>query len=194
MTSSQVRTYSSVLISACALIVSSIVLVLELNQPNVAFVRSAELVYKYGGMREAQERYQGKESLWKKELDSLESEYRAALGQYVDEQHRLPIVEQKAREESLRFKKASLEEYKWKMQQRAANEDKELTQGVLNQINSFVEDYGKEHGYDIILGTTSTGSLLFGEPGFDITEEVLKSLNQHYIAGNHTESHESKSE
>jgi len=185
MISSNIRTNVALFISLCALIVGTVVLVLELKQPRVAFVRSSELVYKYGGMRQAQEQYQGKESRWRQEVDSLEQEYRAALGRYVDQRKELPRLERNAAEESLRYKKASLDEYKARVQQRAANEDKELTQGVLNQINSFVEKYGKEHGYDIILGTTTTGNLLFGDSGFDITEEVLNSLNQQYIAENH---------
>jgi hypothetical protein len=43
---------------------------------------------------------------------------------------------------------------------------------VLDQINAFVEAYGEEEGYDMIVGTTQSGNLLYVCPALEITEEA----------------------
>jgi outer membrane protein len=46
-----------------------------------------------------------------------------------------------------------------------------------------VEEYGKENGYDLILGTTTSGNILYGTEKKDITEQVLNALNNAYEKG-----------
>ena len=50
----------------------------------------------------------------------------------------------------------------------------------MSQINSFVKQYAEQEGYDIILGTTQSGSLLYANNALDITEEIVEALNQYY--------------
>jgi outer membrane protein len=64
--------------------------------------------------------------------------------------------------------------------QQAQSEEAKLAEGVLNQINGFVETYARDRGYTLVLGTTQTGSLLYASDAVDITEEVLQGLNQAY--------------
>jgi outer membrane protein len=55
-----------------------------------------------------------------------------------------------------------------------------MTEGVLNQVNSFIEEYSKNKGYDLVIGTTTSGNLLYAREYMDITDEVLKALNENY--------------
>ena len=55
-----------------------------------------------------------------------------------------------------------------------------MMEGVLNQVNSFVQDYGRKKGYDVIFGTTLSGNILYGKEVIDITNEVVEGLNQTY--------------
>ena len=49
-----------------------------------------------------------------------------------------------------------------------------------NQIDAFIKIYAKENGFDLIVGTTSSGNVLYGADGIDVTEELLKALNEQY--------------
>ena len=62
----------------------------------------------------------------------------------------------------------------------SAEEEEKLLKGVLNQVNAFVEEYAAEEGFDLVLGTTLSGSILYGTTGIDITEQVLQAMNQQY--------------
>jgi outer membrane protein len=59
--------------------------------------------------------------------------------------------------------------------------DLEITQKVLNQINSFVKVYAQKNGYKLIIGTTEDGNLMYADETLDITDDVLSELNIKYL-------------
>jgi len=65
-------------------------------------------------------------------------------------------------------------------QQKMQERQKELTTAVVKEINSYIHDYGKKNGYTIIFGATTEGSILYGEEQEDLTEIILKQLNENY--------------
>ena len=74
-----------------------------------------------------------------------------------------------------------IERYKAEIEKQAAESEEKMMIAILNQINSFIEVYGDKHNYDIIMGATNQGNILYAkESHTDITEEVLKSLNEQY--------------
>jgi outer membrane protein len=146
----------------------------------IAYVRSSELVYGYLGMKDAHSKYEIQTGAWQANIDTLKAEYQNDLNAFTSELERLSNPEKTSREKILKEKQQSLIGYAQSIDKKAQEEDKKMTDGVLNQINSFVSDYGKDKGYDIILGTTESGSLMYGNDGIDITKEVLESLNRSY--------------
>ncbi len=51
---------------------------------------------------------------------------------------------------------------------------------IWNQINSYIDDFGNEKGYSLILGATGQGGIMYGEKKVNITEEFLKYINTRY--------------
>ena len=151
-----------------------------IGQPKIAFVRSQELVYGYLGMQEAHNKYTEKMQQWQANKQTLESEYQTVLTKYQEEAPKLSEDEKAQRENYLKKLQANIENYRHSINELTKEEDANMTQAVLNQINSFIEDYGKRHGYDIILGTTLSGNILYGDQALDITEHVLDALNRAY--------------
>lgn len=153
--------------------------------PRIGVIRSDQLVYEYSGMKEAQDKYKGKREAWELEADSLDREFNAAVGKYKSEEQSLSASRRLERQQELALLQQSLTQHKSNLAEKAAKEDQELTEGVLSQINEFVENYGKEHGYDVVLGTDGTGNILHSDDYLDITDQVLDALNRsHRLADN----------
>jgi outer membrane protein len=57
---------------------------------------------------------------------------------------------------------------------------KEYDQQVIGQLNQYVKDFGKEHGYRYIYGNDGNGSLMYAEEGDNITKEVTEYINLKY--------------
>ena len=117
------------------------------SSPRIAYVRSAVLVSSYTGMKEARSLYQEKMSKWKSNIDTLSKDYQQAINKYNMEVTSLSANEKKERENYLHKQEDNLRQYAGTLEQKATEEDKKMTEGVLNQINSYVKDYGEKKGY-----------------------------------------------
>lgn len=51
---------------------------------------------------------------------------------------------------------------------------------IWKQINQFVDDYGKKNHYDLILGATGQGNIMFARQEDDLTKEILEYINRRY--------------
>ena len=55
---------------------------------------------------------------------------------------------------------------------------------LINDVKEYIKTYGKKQGYDYIYGTGDAATVLYAKEGYDITEEVLKQLNDEFKASN----------
>lgn len=163
------------------MVISAIVIsIFYSSQQKIGYVRSSELVDGYLGMREARNQYQNKSQQWQANVDTLEQDFKKSMHRFQFEMDGLSPTDRHQKEITLKRMRENLFQYTSSVRENAIMEDEKMTQGVLNQINSFVQEYGKRNGFDIVLGTTLSGSLLYGEEQLDITEEVLRELNKAY--------------
>lgn len=162
------------------IILGSIYIGSILTKPKLAFVDTQILVYSYNGMQEAHEKYQQKKLNWESEIDSLKSDFQISVDKFNVQFNSLTSQEKEIKQNLLARQEASLNKYINSFNERANKEDLELTQGVLNQINAFVIEYGNEHGYDMIFGSTANGNLLYSKTAYNITDDVLKELNNKF--------------
>lgn len=58
--------------------------------------------------------------------------------------------------------------------------EEQYTDQVWNQLNQYIQDYGKENGYAFIHGAVGNGSLMYGEEKHNITREVIEYVNKKY--------------
>ncbi len=168
-------------ISLIAIIISIVCILKVFNQPRIAFVKSQELVYGYLGMQEAHSKYSEKVKEWQSNKQVLESDFQKDLAKYKEEAQKLSDEERAKRENYLQKLQDNLKNYMISISKMEKEEDEKMTQAVLNQINSYAEEYGKQNGYDFILGTTISGNILYGDSGLDITDKLLDAFNNAYI-------------
>lgn len=48
---------------------------------------------------------------------------------------------------------------------------------IVEDIRNFINKYGRDNGYTILLGVTNEGGLLYGDPAVDITDIIVAELN-----------------
>lgn len=146
----------------------------------VAYVRSQDLVYAFDGMKEMQLKFQEKSKTWEANIDTLKMEYQKSVTDYQQQMNQLSVEERADRENLLYMQQNNLAQYAENIKIKAQEEENEMLEGVLNQVNTFVEDYGQKNNYDLILGTTMSGSILYGNDVIDITQEIITAINNDY--------------
>lgn len=63
---------------------------------------------------------------------------------------------------------------------KAQSEQTEMNKKLYDEIMSYLKEYNKQKGYDIILSTTKGGTVFYAKQGYNITNDVLKGLNKGY--------------
>lgn len=148
------------------------------TQKKIAFVRTGFVLAEYNGMKSANAVYDSERIRVQTNMDTLRKryDYLAGLSATVSGSNKSQV------EYQLKVAGEDYERYANSATDQLEKRRVELTSVVIKEINSTIEAYGKKHHYDIILGSTDAGSLLYGVPDADVTEEILSILNSNYKA------------
>ena len=88
---------------------------------------------------------------------------------------------------SLQQRQANLQNEAAQKQQELAEESQVLLNQVMYAIQSYLEEFNKEHNFAAILTTTAaTNIVMVGAPALDITQQVVEGLNAEYIKTRNT--------
>jgi len=163
------------------LIITSLFIYKKFFSIEIRYIKTAELVDKYAGMKEAKELYSKKLSGWQSNIDTLESDYRRSAIKFESDKAKLSASEKVSQQQSLMKQQSNIRAYVEQIEKLAEEEDGKMTLTVINQINQFIEEYSKKKGYDVVLGTNASGTVLYGNASIDITQEILEELNNYYL-------------
>lgn len=155
-------------------------LVWQNHQQRIAYVDSAKLLNGYQAMLDARKDYAAKSHKWQANIDTLSADVQRAIRTYERKTASMTPKERTLSTELLHTKQRELVSYQRAMQESAQQEDTKDTQQVITRVNTFLERYGKEHNYDYILVATPSGTIAYAKQGMDLTQEMVKELNQEY--------------
>ena len=88
----------------------------------------------------------------------------------------------RAQQEYQRIQKQEqkLLELQQKLTNELATENQKNGLALRDSINSFLKEYNKTKGYDLIISNTAFDNLLYGNPAYNITDEIVEGLNVRY--------------
>lgn len=89
--------------------------------------------------------------------------------------HKLQPSEESAAK--LRYAERVLSDYSAEMQA-------DVSKKVWDRLNPVLQQYGKEKHKQLMIGANGAGTVLYGSPENDITEDVIKYANDKYRKGN----------
>jgi len=146
----------------------------------IGYVRTLELLENFEGMQEAAQAFDSKKVAYSVTLDSMQVAFQASVTEYQTGSAEMTESERLVAEQQLANKQQTLQQYAQAAQNQLAEEEETMTRGVLNQMEAFMASYGQQHGYQLILGTSEDGSILYGDKAIDLTNEIGLALNEQY--------------
>ena len=89
---------------------------------------------------------------------------------------------ERAEQEQARLMKLQqeLQELQQKLTSELAAENQKNSLELRDSINSFLKVYNQTKGYDLIISNTAFDNLLYGNPAYNITNEIVEGLNARY--------------
>lgn len=140
----------------------------------IAYVDIPKVFNAFEMKKELQEKYKKTEIIRKRVLDSLSLELQILSKKIrADEKNKDLVYEFDLKREDF-FKRKNL------IEQDNANLSSQYDKQILEQMSQYMLDYGKKHGYDLILGADGNGTLMYANEKMNISEVITKYVNDRY--------------
>lgn len=150
------------------------------NQEKTAYVDNLVLLQEYKGMDLLEEKFNKRSEQVNKTLDSIAKSFQEEVQEYQKAAENMSLSERQQREEELMNKQGQLQQQERIISSELQRLTSQATDSLVEEVRGLVADYGKEHGYTYIFGSTDLANILYAKEGLDITQEVLKELNGNY--------------
>lgn len=150
------------------------------QQNKIAFVDSVKIMDEYQEKIDVEARFKTKADAMTKKRDSISQAFQMELQQF---QSKAQSMSQKNAQEEY----SQLQQRGQLMGQQLQQEEQQLQQNsqaemdtLVKKVKKEIREYGKANGYTYILGGGDGGSVLYGEEAKDLTDVILKILNDKY--------------
>jgi outer membrane protein len=129
------------------------------------------------GLEEYEKNLQNK---YTSELQAFQNEYNAYIKKASD--YQMTLDQQKKKEEELGQKQQQIQQLEAELSQMLMNEKTARNMELHDTIVNYIARYNKNKNYTMIFERTYGGGLLWADSTMDVTPEVLKGLNEEYVA------------
>ena len=149
----------------------------------IAFVEIDSLLTKYNFWNDLSEEMLKKEENIRTTLNEKGKKLEAEAREFERKiQNNGFASRERAEQEQARLikKQQELQELQQKLTNELAAENQKNSLELRDSINSFLKVYNQTKGYDLIISNTAFDNLLYGNPAYNITNEIVEGLNARY--------------
>lgn len=168
------------LISVIAILLSGISIYYSQKSSELVYVDVNKLIEGYKRTKVVKADFEVKAATMRSNIDSLITGWKKELQVYEKERSSFTEKELALKQELLSNKQQQINGYQEAIQKKIQEEDKKVTQTIINDINDYIKEYGELKGYKIIFGASGSGNIMYAAKNTDLTEQVLAGLNAEY--------------
>lgn len=145
------------------------------NKEKLGWVNISKVYGEFSFKKELETKLMQTQSARKKILDSLEFELNVLSRTIQSEQGK--------DKNSISIFETKRDQYLEKKNQFETDDqqlEKNYNEQILNQLNQYLKDYGKDKEFRYIFGAGGNGSLMYAQEADDITTSVIQYVNEKY--------------
>ncbi|GMQ23951.1 hypothetical protein Aoki45_06330 [Algoriphagus sp. oki45] len=149
----------------------------------VAFVYTDSVINKYDLFKKKSEEITEKGRKFEGDLQSRARGFEQEVATFQQTGGNMTPNQQRAKQEELMQKEQNLMTYRNNLMQELSADEATLYNEVYDQVQTYLNEYAKEQGYDVILSYTRGGAMWYASEAMDITTAVVEGLNKKYNQG-----------
>ncbi|HBI01636.1 MAG TPA: OmpH family outer membrane protein [Flavobacterium sp.] len=184
----------SILVFGLLLAMASCEKAVDQKDFKTAYVDTSKLLDEYTEAKDIEEKYKSKGEEMGKQLEAEVARFRteAAAFQKNAETYGPQWAQQKGAE--LQRKEQELSYAQQAILRQLQEESGKEMDSLVKDVKKFIKDYGKEKGYNYIYGTGDAATVLYAKEEYDITNDVIKLLNDKYKSTSSDDKKDEKAE
>lgn len=147
----------------------------------IVFVNSDSLVSNYEYFKDMKAKLDTKSKKAQQDLSQKGSAFQREVAEYQQKAKDMSADERASTEQRLARKQQELAAFNQNASSALANESASENEKLYDKVAEYLKTYAKEKGYKMVLTySKSNPSLLFADESLDVTQDVLKGLNEEY--------------
>ena len=155
------------------------------GQLRVAFVNMDVLLDNYKLYNELQSAMTSRQTQMEGQFEREATAFQQEYQQFMEKVERGGFLTQQSAEyaqNEIVKKQENLQQLEATLSSTLVKEQDDMTKRILVSIDNVIGQFNSQAHYDFIISNSLGGVLLFGDDSFNITDQVLSTLNQRYEA------------
>jgi len=148
--------------------------------PRIAYVNSDTLLANYKFFQTKREELEKKAEDLQKEYENRARGLQNEIATFQQNAGGMTMNQARAVEEDLRKKQQNLMQYQQNLSNQLLQEETKVNDDLYDRVSDFLEDYGKNRDFKLVLTYTKNSGVLYADDSLDITQQVVQGLNQDY--------------
>lgn len=145
-----------------------------------AYVDTVKLVENSEELKDLEARAKVREDEMGRELQGKTKQWQMDAASFQQEARTKGMQWAQLRQQDLQKREQEILQLQQQMKEQFANEFGVQRDTIVSQMRKHIKDYGKKNGFDFIYGTGEVASVLYAKDSYDITDKMIKDMNDRY--------------
>lgn len=146
----------------------------------VAYINSDTVLKYYDYFKVNSDKLEAKTQQLAQDYRNREMGLRNEFDAYQRSVNSMTLGQVRATEENLAKKQQNLQLYQQTLSQQLMEEQSKLNKELYDRITKFLKGYADEKGIQMVLKFDPTSDVLYGGQALDVTQDVIKGLNDQF--------------
>jgi outer membrane protein len=154
-------------------------LAISVQAQRIAYVKVNDILESLDEYQAAQKELDRQAQRWRQDIAQKYDEIKGMYNRYQAEQVLLSEEERKRREEEIMAEEKQvrdLQKAKFGPEGELFKRRQDLVRPIQDRVYAAIEEYAQERGYDFIFDKSGSAGMIFSNPSYDKTEDVMKKL------------------
>jgi outer membrane protein len=150
------------------------------SDARIAFINADTVLKYYEYLKVNRSKMEEKTKKMDQDYRNRASGLQTEISAYQRNVNTMTLGQVRAVEEDLQKKQQNLQMYQQTLMQQLQEEEGKLNRELYDRITKFLKTYGEANGLQVVLKFDPTSDVLYGGQALDISQDVLKGLNEEY--------------
>jgi outer membrane protein len=147
---------------------------------NIAYVNSDTVSKYYEFAKKIQKTLTTKRSEAEGQIKSKYFAYESLVQEFEKASPIMGDREKMEKAQKIRLLEQEIMQVEQQLSEQVSRQELELTQSYIVKTNDYMQEIGKTLGYDYVMSYRVGGAMLYANERHDITNEIIKLLNERY--------------
>jgi outer membrane protein len=147
----------------------------------IAYINSDSLLQNYEFFKDMEKKMEERQQKLNREYQNRAQGLQNEIENFQRTANNMTMSQARAIEEDLRRKQQNLMVYQESLAQELMQEENKINTELYDKLSDYLKDYGKNKGLQLVLTYQKGSGVLYANDSMNITQDVIKGLNDAYL-------------